>query len=168
MSDATAEIIMPPCIATRRDVAGLVRELENIDASLTESEARQKVDATVDEGPAFSDQLIDFLSENHISLGDAGERRQLLQRMQQFKATMPIVHLTFASEADSGSLQQLVAWIREAIHPQAVLTVGLQPELIGGVHIRTTNHVHDLSVRARLGDARHLIREELEAINAGR
>ena len=168
MNDAMIEIIMPASIATRRDVAAIVRELESIDASLTESEARQKVGASVDDDLAFSDPLVEFLNDNHISLGDAGQRRQLLQRMQHFKATMPIVHLTFASEADSDSLQQLVAWVRTSIHPQAVLTVGLQPELIGGVHIRTTNHVHDLSVRARLGDARHLIREELEAINAGR
>lgn len=168
MSNNDLDFVLPSCIATRRDVMGLLRELERIDAALTESEARQKVGASVNDGPAFSDKLVDFLNENHVTLSDTQARHQLIQRLQRFKDTMPLVHMTFATEADPQSIEQLVAWMRQAVHPQAVLTIGLQPELIGGVHIRTTNHIHDLSVRARLGDARYLIAEELEAIHAGR
>lgn len=161
-------LILPASVATKRDVANVLRELEHIDAVLTESEARQKVAAQTTADPLFSDQLIEFLHVNNVSLSGSPARQQLLQQVRHFKDTMPLIHLTFATEADSESLQQLVTWMRASLHPQTVLTVGLQPDLIGGVHIRTTNHMYDCSVRARLGDARHLITEELEAIHAGR
>ncbi len=161
-------LVLPPSIATRRDVMELLREFVRVDAALVEAELRHRVGATAGGAFTLSDRLTEFLHQNQGVLDDASSRRSLVQRLEQFKDVMPIVHMTFAAQADTESVQWLAACARRLIHPQAVLTIGLQPDLIGGVHIRTTNHVYDLSVRAQLVDARHFIREELEAIYAGR
>ena len=168
MSQATVKLMLPNSVATKNELARLVQELERIDAALIEVTARKRVGAAVGEGPRYSDQMIDFLNVNNITLDDSRVRSGLLVWLRKLKNTAPIVHLTFASQADTESLQHLVDWVRQSIHVQAVLTVGLQPDLIGGVYVRTKNRVHDFSMRARLQNARHLITEELEAINAGR
>ena len=58
--------------------------------------------------------------------------------------------------------------MRGSVHPQAVISVGLQPALIGGVYVRTPNHVMDLSLRARLKGNRELITKELEALRGSK
>jgi len=73
------------------------------------------------------------------------------------------MHMTFATVADPESLQKLVDWIRQEIHPQALLHVGLQPALVGGVYLRTPNHIHDFSLRQLLADKRSIIVDELNA-----
>jgi F0F1-type ATP synthase delta subunit len=62
-------------------------------------------------------------------------------------------------------LQELIAWLRSSVHPQAVISVGLQPALVAGVYLRTPNHVHDLSMRAVLKKSRGLLTKELEALH---
>jgi F0F1-type ATP synthase delta subunit len=72
--------------------------------------------------------------------------------------------MTFAVEADRESLMQLAQWVRETVHPQAVIAVGLQPGLIAGVYLRTPNHVHDLSLRAALDGGHEILVNDLEAL----
>ena len=91
----------------------------------------------------------------------------LKEQVRKLKEHAPIIHMTFAVEADPESLSQLVAWIRQEIHPQALISDGLQPSLVGGVYMRTPNHVHDFSVRRLLADKRDIIAHELEAAYAG-
>lgn len=162
------DLLLPSSIATKRDVSRLLHELEQIDSALTATEVKAKVGVTAQGLTEMSDQMTSFLAENHLALDDHRVRSQLITRLGHLKDIMPVVHITFASEADNDSLQQLVTWVRQSVHPQAIIAVGLQPDLIGGVYIRTPNRIHDLSVRAQLKDARHLVVEELEAIRAGR
>lgn len=163
-----SDLVLPSSIATKRDVARLLHELEQIDSALTAAEVKTKVGVTIQGTVGMSDQMTSFLAENHLTLDDHRVRSQLIVRLGHLKDTMPVVHITFASEADNDSLGQLVSWVRQSVHPQAIIAVGLQPDLIGGIYIRTPNRIHDLSTRAQLKDARHLIVEELEAIRAGR
>ena len=76
-----------------------------------------------------------------------------------------MVHVTFAASAGRDELAKLVDWVRQSVHPQAVLTIGLSPELIGGAYVRTTNKVFDLSVRSQLAQGRQIIQKELEALS---
>jgi F0F1-type ATP synthase delta subunit len=88
----------------------------------------------------------------------------LKERMRVLKDKAPIIHMTFAAEADPDFLQQLAAWVRQEIHPQALISTGLQPALVGGVYMRTPNHVHDFSVRSLLQGKRDIIAHELEGL----
>ena len=168
--DTTSQptLLLPDSVATKRNLVSLVHEVECIDETMIAAEVKAKVGVEASHSPELSDHLASFLTLNHLSLDGSRTRSQLVAYLRRLKDQAPVVHMTFATEADDDSLRQLAAWVRQSVHPQAVMTVGLQPDLIGGVHVRTANHVQDLSIRARLKDARHSIVEELEAIHAGR
>ena len=102
---------------------------------------------------------------NDIDIKNGEDRSRLLHDARHLKNTAPVIHVTFATSADNDELTKIVDWVRQSVHPMAVLTVGLQPSLIGGVYIRTSNKVFDFSVRSQLADGRHIIKRELEALS---
>lgn len=154
MSDGVTshqDFVLPPNVVSRLDVSRLVSELERIDNELTGDTIRRKVDEGHDVAkPVFSEQLNDFLSANKLNLEDSHGRSQLIKEVRLLKDSVPVIHMTFAATADRESMATLVAWLRESVHKQVVVAIGLQPALVAGVYMRTPNHVHDFSMRARL------------------
>lgn len=160
------ELVLPSSIVTKKDLAHLITEAEAIDSTLTSNHVRDK--AGIDGGLHYetTDQMKEFLTVNKINMGDSsGRRTETIKMLRSLKNEAPIIHLTFASNADYESLSQIVKWLRENVEKQAIVTVGLQPNLVGGVHIRTTNHVHDLSLRKQLEKHRDVLIKEVEAVS---
>lgn len=161
-------LLLPPSVATFIDLSRLVGEVERIDGELIARDAREKVGVERDEEIAFSEQLTDFLAANKLEFGnDSVQRTYLISKLRHLKTVAPTIHMTFASSADSESLQKIVSWLRQSVHPQAIIKVGLQPSLIGGAYVRTANHVHDYSLRAQLAGHRDIITKEVEALRGG-
>lgn len=157
------DFVLPQNLVSKLDVAHLVRDAERVDNQLTEASVREKTGAEHGESPSYSDQLSAFLEANHLSFEDSTVRTHIIQELRQLKDKVPIIHMTFSSEADRESLETLAKWLRDSVHPQAVIEDGLQPSLVAGVYLRTPNHVHDLSMRAMLRNSRELLAKELEA-----
>lgn len=158
-------LLLPPSIVTKVDVSRLVSEMEQVDNELITRDAHIKANVPITSQISLSQQLSDFLSVNTLEIGDGAMRSDLIKRLRHIKNTAPMVHITFASSADTESLRELVVWLRQSVHPQSVITVGLQPSLIGGAYIRTPNRVHDFSLRARLAGHRDIITKEVEALS---
>ncbi len=163
-TEKTAPLALPPSIVTRVDVSRLVREIEWVDNEITTAMVRAKAGVQTSAQPPVSDQATEFLTLNKLTLADAHARTRLIAELKKLKDTVPIIHMTFAVPADRESLQQLAAWLRSSVHPQAVIAVGLQPGLVGGVYVRTPNQIHDLSLRAKLQGSRDVLIKSLEAI----
>lgn len=163
----STELALPPSVVTRPDLARLIHEVEQLDNAYTTAAARAKAGVATDVQPSASPQLIDFLQLNTLTISsDARARSQLIARLHALKEQAPQLHMTFAMEADRDSLVELAQWLRSSVHPQALITVGLQPGLVAGVYLRTPNHVHDFSLRGALKNSRGLIVKELEALRA--
>lgn len=158
------DFILPQSVATKGDVSRLANELERVDNDLTSESVRAKMGSDVHNEPILSEQLADFLKKNEFGLDNGRVRSELIEQLHLLKENIPVFHMTFAVEADQESLQKLVEWIRESVHPQAVIAVGLQPGLIAGVYLRTPNHVHDLSLRNTLETQHGLLVNELEML----
>lgn len=163
-SAALAELSLPASIISRADVSRLVNELERVDNDLTTSAVRAKVGGQATGTPTMSEQLATFLQQNGLELTDSNARSKLILRLRALKDTVPVVHMTFAVEADPESLGQIALWLRQTVHPLAVIAVGLQPGLVAGAYVRTSNKVFDLSLRGALKGGRHILNEELEAL----
>lgn len=159
-----AEFVLPPSVVTKVDVAHLVTEIERVDDELTTATVRAKTGANQAGQLSLSPQLTEFMNHNKLRPNTSKERTELIKQMRLMKDKLPTIHMTFAVEADRQSLQQLVAWLRASVHPQAVIAVGLQPALIAGVYLRTSNQVRDLSLRAMLKGSRGLLLKDLEAL----
>ncbi len=158
------EFKLPMSVVSHIDLSRLVRDVERIDNDQTAATVRAKAGAPEEPSAPPSAPLSDFLAANQLTLDSAQERGQIVRELRLLKDKAPVLHLTFASPADQDSLRQLARWARESVHPQAILAVGLQPALIAGVYVRTSNHVHDLSARARLSDSRSVLVKDLEAL----
>jgi len=154
---------LPPTIVSRLDVSRLADEAERIDNELTAAAVRAKAGTATTSSPVLSEQFTAFLQLNDLTFNDSRERSELIKQLRLLKDKVPIIHMTFAVEADRASLGQLVQWLRQSIHQQAVISVGLQPGLVAGVYLRTPNHVHDFSLKAKLAGTRDLLIKELEA-----
>lgn len=163
-----SQFVLPPNVVTKADVSRLVSEMERLDNEVVTRDAHIKANVPITEQITLSEQLSDFLSANDLEIGDNAERAELIKQLRHLKSSVPTVHVTFATSADGESLRQIVGWLRQSIHPQSVVAVGLQPSLIGGAYIRTPNHVHDFSLRARLAGHRDIITKEVEAIRGGK
>ena len=159
-----AEYKLPASVISKVDVSHLVSELEWLDNQLTTTEVRAKAGATVAATPVTSGPLGEFLTLNKLDIGDSNYRSTLIRQLRAMKDAVPAVHMTFAVPADRNSLEQLTSWLRTEVHPQAVIAVGLQPDLVAGVYLRTPNHVHDLSLRAALKGGHGRLVAELEAL----
>lgn len=159
-----AEFVLPPSVVTKVDVTHLVSEIERVDNELTTAAVRAKTGAGQASQLTLSPQLTEFMNQNKLRPNTSQDRSELIKQMRLMKDNVPTIHMTFAVEADRQSLQQLAAWLRVSVHPQAVIAVGLQPGLIAGVYLRTPNQVKDLSLRAMLKSGRGLLVKDLEAL----
>ncbi|HSX05985.1 MAG TPA: hypothetical protein VLF69_05945 [Candidatus Saccharimonadales bacterium] len=166
MSEAPqTDFALPPALITRADLARLIREVESLDNELEAQKARNQ--ATGKTGYKMSNisrGLSDFVELNKLDLSSDHTRMHLREQMKALKDHAPIVHMTFSIEADPASLQYLVAYMRTELHPQTLLSVGLQPSIVGGVYMRTPNHVHDFTVRARMAASRGVIAADIEQL----
>lgn len=158
------EFVLPPSVVSKIDVSRLVSEVELIDNELTAAMVRAKTGAPEQPRPVLSETLEEFLQQNGLTLEDSHHRSELIKQLRELKRNVPVIHMTFAVPADHHSLQQLAGWLRTAVHPQAVIAVGLQPSLVAGVYVRTPNQVHDFSLRALLRGHHNLLIEELETL----
>jgi hypothetical protein len=161
---AAAPYILPPAIIGRSDLSRLLRELEELDNDLESQRARAHGGTVSYHMPNMSRGLGDFLEMNKMDIANDHLRMEVRTNLRKLKDHAPVVHMTFATDTDPESLQQVVAWIRKEMHPQALVTVGMQPNLIGGVYVRTPNHVHDFSIKAHMKDSRDIIVQALDAL----
>jgi F0F1-type ATP synthase delta subunit len=163
MSKELPNFVLPSSLVSKVDLAHLIREVEAVDGSLEVQKVRgyKKEQYRL---PAVSHTLTEFLTINRVDIFDDHTRMIFKEQLRIMKDKIPVMHLTFSAPADPESLEYLTAWIRKELHPQALITVGLQPSLIGGVYIRTPNHVHDYSMRALFNDKTSVIVNDLESL----
>ena len=163
MSDNKLELQLPAAVTGQAHLARMVRELEAVENDLEAQKAR---DNGNDPQPAaLSRSLGECVELNKVDINDGHARKQFKKAMNAMKSKAPVMHFTFAAEPDAEFLQKLAAWIRQEIHPQALISVGLQPSLVAGAYLRTPNHVHDFSLKAQLHDKRSIMVNELEALH---
>jgi F0F1-type ATP synthase delta subunit len=164
---AQVEYVFPAALIGRSDLARLVREVESFDNDLEAQKVRSHGTESYSL-PTMSRSLNDFIEINKLDMSNDQVRMALKERLRNIKDKAPVIHMTFAVEADPEFLQRLVTWLRQEIHPQTLLSIGMQPSIIAGVYMRTPNHVHDFSIKTLLAGKRDIIVKELEgAPNAG-
>ena len=163
-----SDFVLPLSVGSKLDISRLVNEFERIDDELTTAAVRARVDSSQATPPVLSTALTDFLNQNQLRPSSSHDRTELIKQLHLLKDNAPVIHMTFAVEADGESLQQLAQWLRAQIHPQAVVDGGLQRALIAGVYLRTPNRVQDLSLREALRGGHQLLVNDLEALRGSR
>jgi len=65
--------------------------------------------------------------------------------------------MSLSADPSTRFLEKLVTWLRREIHPQVLLTIGLQPTLGAGCVLRTPNRQFDFSLRQDFAKKRDLL-----------
>jgi len=158
--------VLPSTVVTKIDLSHLAAEVEQVDNEMTSATVRAGDNASEVSRPVLSQPLADLLAQNKLSVDTAHDRSDLIAQLRLLKDKAPVMHMTFAVVADRESLESIVQWVRESVHPQAVISTGLQPSLVAGVYLRTPNHVFDLSLRGALTGQHGVLVKELEGLHA--
>lgn len=146
---------LPLLAASPADITRLSRELEAIDTALLELSVRKgSKDVKMPRTSQLMDQLIEL---NKLNLLHKADRQLLNQFLQAIKQRAPVMHMSFSADPSTTFLEKLITWLRREIHPQVLLTVGLQPTIGAGCIVRTTNHQFDFSLRQDFAKKRELL-----------
>ncbi len=141
---------LPPALLSRTDVSRLLREIEKLDYALETQTIRTPEKPLAI--PNMTQALAECIALNNIDITNLQERKRLISSLREAKEKAPVVQITFAVDPDPAIMSQLVGWIRTNLHPRALVTTGLQPQLIGGCIVRTPDHIYDFSLRKRFQD----------------
>lgn len=153
--------ILPPSVVGPADISRLVRELDTIDGALLDHTLRkQGGEAKMLKTSRLMDQLVEA---NGLNLLQKTDRQQLQTFLQAVKDRAPVLHMSFSADPSPTFLDKLTAWLRREIHPQVLLSIGLQPTIGAGCVVRSTNHYFDFSLRQDFAKKRELLLQQLAA-----
>lgn len=140
----------------------VLRELKRLDELVAQNTYRQLI-APAD-FPSVSRSLEQLATVNTIDLAKTQSRSDLRRFLEETKAHAPTVHIGLAHQADDEELAPLVSWVRAELCPTALVTVGIQPGIIGGCTVRTTNHYYDFSLKQHFDTAREALLTNMKAL----
>ena len=161
MSELLQGFQLPPLIVSPTDVARVRRELEALDAYLA-AQALRAPGLPISRMPKVSRLLDDLAVLNKQNLLHATARRDLLGYLRELPNRAAVVHVSFAVEPTSAALQKIVLWLRQNAQPDVLVSVGLQPNIVAGCIVRTTNRYFDFSLRNTLRERRTFLLDALQ------
>jgi len=137
--------VLPDQITTPGDLNRLIRELDDLDEYLNQAALRSAQEPS--RLPQTSKALEELAALNSLQLLKADDRATFKDLLAKIKQQAPTIHFGFASAPSLTFLSKLVSWLRTNIHPQILIRVGLEPSIIGGCIVRTTNKQFDFTLR---------------------
>src|SRR5688572_20789527 len=119
------ELKLPLSVISHTDINRVLRELGALDDFFVGAVARRA--GTTLAPPRITYQLQQVANDNKFNLLNEPERADLRVKLQQVLKSSPSLHISFAAEPSPRIVDAILGWLRNNIHPQTLLTVGLQP-----------------------------------------
>lgn len=146
------KLVLPVHIVSRVDVGRLLRNAQELDEFLRQAAIREP--GTPLKMPKTSHLLDEFISVNKLNALQEADRKIILDFFEEIRTKAPVLHMSFSADPPPSFTQKLIGWIRQEIHPHALLSIGMQPNLGAGTVMRTRNSYFDFSLRQRFEDNR--------------
>ena len=138
---------LPLGVTSRAEIGRLQRELRRLDEFFVDAAKRQPGASIVP--PRVTRMLDELARGNKINLLEAKGRQDLTDILVKLLKQAPSLNISFAAEPSPKALETILDWFRSNIHPQTLLSVGLQPTIAAGCVLRTSNRIFDFSLSAR-------------------
>lgn len=162
MEASANKLILVDNIIGKHEIAGLLREIQALDEFLMQASIRQP--GTPMKMPVLGRLLDEMVQANNLNLLNASDRKVLTDFLNLMSQTAPLLHMSFAIDPSPLLLKKLIAWVRQNIHPNAILQIGLHPNIGAGCVLRTTNKYFDLSLKQKFTDQRDLLMKQLQPV----
>lgn len=153
------QLSLPISVTSAVDVGRLMRELEQIDNALLQLGLRASGTAT--QMPKTSHLMDQTIASNSLNLLQPKDRAQLNEFLTTVREKAPVLHMSFSADPPPAFIEKIMAWLRREIHPQVLLTIGLQPTIGAGCIVRSTNKYFDFSLRQDFVKKRELLLSQM-------
>jgi F0F1-type ATP synthase delta subunit len=160
MAAHETDMQLPVLLTGRTDLVRLRRELESLEDYLHQAALRKETPDHL-KLPKTSRMLDAFAADNKLDLLHRADHEKAQTAIDTMLAHAPQMHISFSVEPSSAFLAKLVTWLRQNIHPQVLVHVGLQPGIAAGCIVRTQNKQFDLSLRHSFEKNRGLLVTQL-------
>jgi hypothetical protein len=97
-----------------------------------------------------------------VNLLQASDRTKLLRVLDHIRLTSPQIHISLAADPSAAFTDKITSWLRQNVHPQLLVKIGLEPSIGAGCIVRTTNKQFDFSLRQRFVDSRKLLIQKIQ------
>lgn len=154
-------LILPVSIATKADVGRIEREVSAVNEFLEQALIRQPGSAVT--LPKMTKLMEELVTSNKLNLLVPADRKQLIDFLVSARDKAPELHMSFSAEPSALFMQKLTTYIRQNIHPQALIQVGLQPTIGAGFMLRTTNKYYDFSLRSALKSKKDILMDNIRS-----
>jgi hypothetical protein len=142
------------------DMGKLAAELEEIDNFLYQANLRKPGTSLA---PPRTTKILERLFElNKQSILDEKQRKNMLNILHKLHDHAPTVHISFAVEPSPVFMEKIVTWFRLNIHPYLMVNTGLQPSVVVGCTLRTSNKIFDMSLRNRFLMSKQILMKKME------
>ncbi len=152
-------LLLPNRLVGSVDLTRTIRELNKLDDSLHQASLRTPGKPV--SIPKTTRTLEDLAEVNKISLLEKKHREVLLDALNTYQKKAPIIHMSFTVEPSPTVVQEIIVWLRKNIKENILLDVGLQPTIVVGCVVRTTNKVFDMSLRNNISKQSALLMKSI-------
>jgi hypothetical protein len=155
------EFRLPEDIYSPEHIDSCLIKLGQYAGILRQKEHRQKLKL---DGPGavgedeLAGQLEKLLGASGLGLNPTSSGvDNLIEALENFRASAPVVHVTLAAMPGPGLKKQLAEWMRKNLYHNLLVSFGYNREIVGGMVVRTASHIYDFSWRAKLYEKREVI-----------
>lgn len=165
MAPSKDTLELPTAIVGLIDVGRLMRELERLESNLQQQAIRSEgAEVTLPKFSLLLDQLVD---KNQLNMLEKSDREKAHNYLKELRQHAPKVHMSFSANPSARFIQTLTAWLRQNIHPQLLIAIGLQPGIGAGCVLRTTNKYFDMSLAKSFSESREKLMQYLRGPEGG-
>lgn len=144
---------LPASIVSPQDLTLVIREVKEYTAWATHETIKHKAGAKKpltlqpELSPAAT-ELISAWSKAHGATADSF--RQLTEALERIAKSAPTLTITLADAAPQQVKESLVAWCRENLSGNVLVTFKFSRTLLGGMVVRAGSRIFDWSLHRRL------------------
>lgn len=154
MARSSKQLVLPYLVVTRADTGRLLRELMALDSVIKRAAANNAQGGKL---LPTSRLLDDLAQQNKLNWLLPEDRVMATEFLKRIRAEAPVLHFSFSADPSPRFMEKLVAYVRQEIHAQALLRIGLEPTLGAGCILITTNQYFDFSLRHHIEAQRELL-----------
>lgn len=157
---------LPDSVASSQDLTSLIREVREYSRWFTHESIKKRVNAKhTSEPPIISAGATDVLqaweSKKPLSLNTLAE---LIDTLNEYCDDAPSITITLAAPPTGSIKTTLVAWCRENIAPNILVSFRFNSTLLGGMVVRYGSRIFDWSFRRQILAARDKFPEVLRRV----
>lgn len=146
--------VLPSSVQTRSDVARMVREIVEYDELVRQAELRGAQPPSVNHLSVPLRATAEIF-KNKLDTSDA--RRKLSERLKILHKAAPQIHISFAVQPPVNAVERVLGWFRTNAHPATLIQISIDPSIVVGCRVRTTNRVFDFSFAKLLDESKDIL-----------